>query len=767
MGNNSQQREMPVPATYQNRNEEYLPSTEFRTSIPEWEGEEIHLRDYLDVLLRRKWLILATLFLVFLSTVIFTLTSTKIYRATGRLEVVQKSPQVTQFEEVVASDIKYAEFLSTQVSLLRSDALAYRIADKLNLAEHPVITEKNDQGDGIGENIKTWFLSILPAPKEKDDKLKSQISNEILTQQGLKEFINNRLSVNLERNTSIVTIAFDSPDRQLSQDFVNTHIDEFILWKMDQKLESTQYAKEYLNKQMDRAKINLEKTEEELNRFAKLSNIVSLDTRLNSEYSQLEELNTAIAQAESDLINKKAAYNQAMQDGPSSLPMVLSSQVIGGLKSEYSRLQSEYEDLSTTFMDEYPAVKRIKSKMTSIDNRIQSEQNKILRSFKNEYQTAQLKFEALKDRVKNQKTAAMDTNEKATQYKILAREVETNKSIYQTLLQRSKEIESMGGVSTGNINIVDRATLPIFPFKPDVKKNLLLAMVLGLMMGIGGAFLMEYFDDTIKNPDQIADQFQIPILGVVPLAKDSGESLDRGFIDDPHSPFSESIRTAKVSIQLSSAERQAQKFVVTSTGPSEGKSTVSLNLAMAFAGSNERVLLIDCDLRKPRLHKAMGGRGGGSGIGLTNLLTTNEKIDTSIKQTDITNLWFLPSGPIPPNPVELLASNKFDLLMEQFESQFDRIIIDSPPFQGFADILVLSRKVGGIVLVSTIGETKREALRQFKKGMMNVQGHILGCLVNKVSASKGYGYYSYYTYSQYDQSGDTKKNRKKKKASAA
>lgn len=358
----------------------------------------------------------------------------------------------------------------------------------------------------------------------------------------------------------------------------------------------------------------------------------------------------------------------------------------------------------------------------------------------------------------------MGLNEKATQYKILVREVDTNKSIYQTLLQRSKEIESMAGVSTGNINIVDRATLPIFPYKPDVKKNLLLAIVLGLMIGIGGALLMEYFDDTIKNPDQIADQFQIPILGVVPLAKDSGESLDRGFIDDPHSPFSESIRTAKVSIQLSSADRQAQKFVVTSTGPSEGKSTVSLNLAMAFAGSNERVLLIDCDLRKPRLHKVLGGQGGG--IGLTNLLTINEKIETSIKQTDITNLWFLPSGPIPPNPVELLASNKFDVLMEQFENQFDRIIIDSPPFQGFADILVLSRKVGGIVLVSTIGETKREDLRQFKKGMMNVQGHILGCLVNKVSANKGYGYYSYYTYSQYDQSGESKKSRKKKKASS-
>ena len=745
-----------MPAQSVNRHEEYLPSTEFRTPIPEHMEEGANLRDYIDVLLRRKWLILAILFLVFLSTMVFTLTSEKTYRAVGRLEVVQQSSKVTQFEEVAASNIKSDEYLLTQVSLLKSEALIQRVIDKLNLAEHTVITNKDAQVgmvDLVKKRIKELIQPILSSKKEESAQQDSLLSEEILTGQKLKEFVQKRLSVDLERDTSIVTIAFESPDRQLSRDIVDTHIEEFMVWKMDQSLEATLYAREFLNKQIDRAKINLETSEEEMNRFAKLANIFSLDSKLNSEYSQLEELNAALAQAESDLIGKKATYDQARQDGSASLPMVLSSEMISNLKTEHSRLQSEYEDLSTTFMEEYPAVKRIKSKMLSVQNRIQAEQGKILRSIKNEYKTALLKFETLKARVKKQKETALDLNEKATQYKILAREVETNKSIYQTLLLRSKEIESMAGVTTGNINIVDRASLPILPFKPDVKKNLALAILIGLLAGIGCAFLLENLDDSIKNPDQIADRFNIPILGVVPLAKKTGRPLDTAFMTDPQEPFSESIRTAKVSIQLSGADSQTKQFVVTSTGPGEGKSTISLNLAMSFASADERVLLIDCDLRKPRLHKVLGNGEEKGGAGFTNLLATNEKIRVVLKKTDIPNLWFLPSGPIPLNPVELLASNKFDKFMEQCANNFDRIILDSPPFQGFADTLVLTRKVGGIVLVSTIGETKREALRQFKKGMMNIQGHIIGCIVNKVSTSRRYGYYSYSAYSQSDQKG--------------
>lgn len=345
--------------------------------------------------------------------------------------------------------------------------------------------------------------------------------------------------------------------------------------------------------------------------------------------------------------------------------------------------------------------------MLSIGERISVEEQKIFKAIENEYQTALKKRTALQERVNLQKKLAIDLNERATQYKIIAREVETNKGIYQSLLERAKEIESMVGVSSSNIHIVDRASLPIFPFKPKVRLNLLLAIVVGLMGGIGLAFLLEYFADTITNPDQISERFQIPILGVGPQVKSADYSLDKAFVSEPRSPISEAIRTTKVSLQLSGADANSKCFLITSTAPAEGKSTMAANLAFAFAGSEEKVLLLDADLRKPRLHKVFTQWSDGTRPGLSSYLAGVIDKDF-IQKTDFDNLWFIPAGPIPPNPVELLASNRFAELMASFNQEFDRIILDAPPHHGFADILVLSRQVGGVVLVSSIGETTRE-----------------------------------------------------------
>jgi capsular exopolysaccharide synthesis family protein len=392
-------------------------------------------------------------------------------------------------------------------------------------------------------------------------------------------------------------------------------------------------------------------------------------------------------------------------------------------------------------------VKNLEARLLTIAGRIKNEEEKIFQSIKNEYQTAMKKFEAMQARVGRQKQLAMDLNERATQYTTMTREVGTNKAIYQSLLQRTKEIESMVGVSSSNIHIIDRAALPIFPFKPKVKLNLLLAIVVGFFAGLGCVFLIEYFADTITNPDQITDRFQIPILGVVPLAKSNGHALEKIFISDPRAPLSEAIRTSKVSIQLSGAATNSKSFLVTSSTPAEGKTTLAVNLAMSFAVAGEKVVLIDSDLRKPRIHKVFGIKNGGNGHGLSSFLAgVSDKMN--LFRTETENLRIIPSGPIPPNPVELLASKRFKKLLDKLSDKFDRIILDGPPHYGFADILVLSQQVGGIVLISSLGETRREALRHFKKAINNVNGVILGCIVNKMNTAKKYGYRSYYKYYQ-------------------
>ncbi|MDZ7831053.1 MAG: polysaccharide biosynthesis tyrosine autokinase [Desulfobacterales bacterium] len=723
-----------------------LPAAEYRDAIPDYDDEEINIRDYIDVVFRRKWLLLFVLLVVFTTSLISTLSQNKIYRASGTLQVSPTTQKVTKFDDVVEENLNSKAYISTQVALLKSDVVAARALENLDIASYLKQSEKKKNGK-IFQQVKSFIKSLLPfgttnAAENPENKISKAIDEKKYI-----GFFKNHLSVSTQKNSTMISISFGSTSREFSRNAVNVVMEEFVDWKMDQKLKSSRKAREYLMKQIEQAKINLENAEEQQNKFARQAGIVSMDSRLNSVFKQLEDINNALSEAETALIQKKARYEQAMKGGRESLPKVLESELIGNLKSQYAELQSEYDHLEETFHAEYPDVKQIRSRMRSLEERIQNEIQVIIDSIENEYLAAQSRVEALKEKMEERKQEALALNQRATQYKIMEREVETNKAIYQSLLERAKEIESMAGVSPTNIQVVDKASLPIFPAKPDVKRNLLLAIVLGLIGGIGAAFVMEYFADTITNPDQITDRFQLPILGVIPLVKESNEyPVEKTFINNPRSAMSEAFRTSKVSIQLSGSDANARCIAITSTAPGEGKTTIAANMAQTFAGAGEKVVLIDADLRKPRLNKVFQKASvANDGNGLSSFLAgvINNRF---IAKTSVDNLYLIPSGPIPPNPVELLASNRFSMLLKKLSERFDRIILDAPPHQGFADVLVLSRKVGGLILVSSIGETTRDGLRHFKKGMQNVQGNILGCVVNKVNLDQRYGYRSYYKY---------------------
>jgi capsular exopolysaccharide synthesis family protein len=307
----------------------------------------------------------------------------------------------------------------------------------------------------------------------------------------------------------------------------------------------------------------------------------------------------------------------------------------------------------------------------------------------------------------------------------------------------------MAGVSSSNIQIVNRAALPLLPVKPNVKLNLLLAIVVGFLVGIGCAFLAEYFADTVTNPHEISDKFQIPLLGTIPLTKPDEHGLENSFLRYPRAPFSEAIRSSRVSVQLSGSGVRSKSFLITSTLPSEGKTTLAVNMALSFAAAGEKTVLIDADLRKPRLHEVFHLNKRVNGNGLSSFLaevTDRLKVFNDCHK----NLKIILSGPVPPNPAELLASGRFKYLLKNLLDRHDRIILDGPPHIGFADTLILSKSVGGIVLVSSIGETSREAIGQFKKSIVNVNGTILGCIVNKVDFNQKYGYGGYYkSYQKY------------------
>ncbi|MDZ7761853.1 MAG: polysaccharide biosynthesis tyrosine autokinase [Desulfovermiculus sp.] len=733
-----------------------MPSTDVREPVPEFE-EEIHLRDYLDVVLRRKWLVVSILVVTFVSTLIITLSMQPIFKASGTMEISQRAPQVTKFEELAASEMRSQEFLQTQVQLLQQNSVADRVIEQLSLQANPGFNPPPDESadnfvtrwlQNIKQGMKGFVASLTGSGEEGTAGADPQF-DEYKKNIGLRSKYLSNLQVSPQRETNLVTVTFDSTDPQLASRVVNTHMQEFIDWRMDKKIESSQSANRQLDRQVDQARIQLEKSREELNAYAQKAGIISLDSRMNQVYKQLEEINAALATAERERIIAENKYEQARKGDLSSLPEVMNNELIQQLKGQYADLQGRYQELLSTFKPEYPDLKNLKARMDDIKARIEEEKNSVLNSLRSEYERAQEREARLSETAQEKKQLALNLNDKVTQYSILRQEVETNKQIYQSLLDRSKEIHANVGTELPNLQVVSAADRPLLPSEPNVRRNLLLALVLGLMLGVGLAFFLEYLDNTVKKIEELTDRFKLTMLGVAPeVAKTEQKELDQYITQHPRSSFSESIRTARTAIQLSSFDHPPKSLVVTSTNPGQGKTTVALNLAQAFAAAEERVILLECDLRKPRLNKLFSGNGTNRTKGLSNYLSNLCSLQEVIHNLDGTNLKIIPSGTIPPNPTELLSSKRMRSFVAKLEEKFDRVILDAPPFTGFADALVLSNQVGGVVLVATLGETEREALRIFTRSMHNVQAQILGCIVNKMNTGYRYGgyYYRYYKY---------------------
>jgi capsular exopolysaccharide synthesis family protein len=736
-----------------------LPSIEMAPPVPEFD-DSVDLRDYLDIILRRKWLVLSIVFVSLITTFIVSYSMQPLYKAKARIELSVQAPRVTKFEDTMTSQIETRQFIQTQLKLLQSESLADRVIERLQLDTNPAFhpPAKKEVEESIFTGIRQFFRNIRKS--FSDSQGQEQQGDLQLAQLRLRKSTESRfagsLQIQPERDTTLMSLAFISADAVVARDVLNTLIQEFISWQVDKKIDASINAKKQLEKQIDLARIQLEKAETSLNDFSRKAGIVSLGSNLNLVYSQLEEANKSYLAAQSERLNKESLYNQSKQ-GPSSLPSIVESQLIQKLRGDYIALTAEYGEASVTFKDDYPKLQNIKAKMANIEKQIKVEENRVVDSIKNDYFSALQKEEILKQDTESKKALAMQLNDRAAQYKILEREVDTNKLIHQSLFERSREFDARVGTELGSVQVVDYATQPLAPYTPDIPKNLLFALLAGIVGGIGLAFLLEYLDNTVKRFDEISDRFHLPILGVLPFIRpDEFQDIANLVRLRPTSGFSEAIRTAKVSIQLSSSfDRPPKLLLVTSTNPGEGKSTVAANLVQAFA-PEEKVLLIDADLRKPALHRLLSanGNGGSPGAkrrGLSNYLTGASGIEEIIQESGVENLQVMFSGPIPPNPSELLASNRMRQLLETVGKHYDRIIIDAPPATGFADALILGHYADGVILINTLGKTHREALRIFRKNLVNVGGRLIGSIVNKLDVRSRYGgyYYQYYRYYRY------------------
>jgi polysaccharide biosynthesis transport protein len=706
------------------------------------DGDEIDLLAYWRILVKRRWLVLSILGGVVALALLATLMATPIYRATTVLQLEKEGQQVVQVEGVQPSGDGWdPNFLTTQYELIRSRSLAERVANELNLTDAAL--------ERISAPGWTSRMLALLRPASKEALTAAEAKVDAATQlRNAASVVSAGLSVEPVRNSRLVKINFDSPSPQFSAQVANAISEGFIASGLERRFGASSYAKTFLEDQLKVTKAKLEQSERQLVAFAQKENIVNTGEGGQSLATQnLTQLNAALAAAQDQRIRAEARWRQASSG---AMPAdIIGNSNIRPLQQQKAVLQGTYQQKLQTFKPDYPEMQQLKGQIDELNRQIAQETGGVRASVRAEYSAAASQERMLMSQIASLRTQALDVDGRSIQYNILKREVDTNRELYDGLLQRFKEVGVAGDVRSNNISIIDRAEVPRWRFKPNLMLNLAIGMLLGGMLGVLAAFLLEFLDDTIKTPDDVEQKLRLAVLGIIPQLgpKENLGSVSR----DSRSSFSEAYRSVRTALQFSTDHGVPKTLLVTSTGPGEGKSTTALALARNFAELGKRVLLIEADMRNPSLHRTLGLQG--HGIGLSNLLAGAATLSQSTLDVDDDRFKIILAGPLPPNPAELLSGSKLISALTIAREHYDQIIIDGPPVLGLADAPILSNVVEGTLLVVNSSKTRISAAQAALKRLLTARARVVGALLSKYdpkTAGYGYGYgYQYESYYAY------------------
>ncbi len=712
---------------------------------------ELNLRDYWHVITHRKWTVLVFFLVVVITTVVASFLATPIYRSSLTLQIERELPKVVKFQDVVPVESAMdKDFYQTQYELLKSRTLAKRVIDHLALATHSAFNSTESS------NWQGWIRSILAAaPGVGEESHTSAVRRDEL----VEEFLDN-LSIEPVKQSRLVRVSFESKDAELAARVLNALAENFIQMNLERRVDASSYAKSFLEDRLTQVKAKLEDSEKKLVAFAREHEIIKVDTNRSVQLQKLNEASRALATAERERIEAEALYNETMATQGHGLSQVLDSIVIQKLKQTEAEMEASYQEKLNIFKPAYPSMLQLKQQIDEIAEQIEEEVTNIRAAIRSQYQMAKLKERALANKVGTLKSEVLSIQDSSIPYNILQREVDTNRELYEGLLQRMKEVGVAGGVTTNNVSVVDGAEVPYKKHKPRIAVNALLALIIGVVGGIGLAFLFEHLDDTLKEPEVLERRLQLPVLGVVPEVKMLKSHLADPLriaklaFNEPRSGLAEAYRSVRTSLLFSTSRGAPNIMLFTSPGPGEGKTTSALNVAITFTQTGNKVLLIDTDLRNPSLHSLLQLNNM---MGLTNYLAGDAQPVEISQHTNITNLFVIPSGPLPPNPAELLSSDKMADLLELAADKFDYVILDGPPILGLADALVLANIAQGTVVVAEAGVTRLGHLQGALKRMRSAHANIVGSVMAKYKeSSNAYGYHHYYYY-QSDDSGRVRK----------
>lgn len=705
------------------------------------DDDEIDLLAYWHILVKRRRLIVGVLATVVALALLYTLMATPVYRASAMLQLDREGIRPVQVDGLQAGDERGFDptFLQTQYELLKSRSLAERVANELNLTESDL--DRLAPAGWLGRILEL----LRPKTSKKTDERVSTAGNSGAVLYAAADFVSKNLSVEPVRNSRLVRINFDSPDPRFSARAANAIADNFIAAGLERRFGASSYAKTYLEEQLKLAKARLEDSERKLVEFAQKESLVNTGEQGQSLAAQnLTQLNAALATAQDQRIRAQARWQQASSGAMP--PDMLSNSNVRALQQQKGQLQAQYQLKLQTFKPDYPEMLQLKSQIDELDRQIATELGGIRASVKAEYDAAVRQEQMLTGQIAALRTQALDVDGRSIQYNILKREVDTNRQLYDGLLQRYKEVGVAGDVRSNNVSIIDRAEVPLLRYRPSMTLNLAIGLLLGGVLGVLLAFLLEFLDDTLKTPEDIEQKLKLPVLGVIPKLGPKENVAE--VAANPQSAFSEAYRSVRTALQFATDHGVPKTLLVTSSGPGEGKSTTALALARNLTQLGKRVLLVDADLRNPSLHKTLGLRPE---FGLSNLLAGACAFSDTVQSTGEAQLDVILAGPLPPNPAELLSGSKLISLLTVGSERYDHVIVDGPPVLGLADAPILANAIDGTLLVVNSAKTKISAAQSALKRLLAARARVIGGLLTKYDArTAGYGYgYRYDSYYAY------------------
>ena len=687
------------------------------------------LWDYWPILLRHKWTIVSAVLVALAIGTVISLSTTPIYEAVGRIVINREGADTAGLKnsDPGASDSydDYMVAMDTQTRVLQSDAIAKLVISKLNLDSEPAFAGK--------------AAVSAATPHSLDPRRET----------GLVGKFHGALQISSVPRTRLLEIRFSSPDPALAAKTVNTIIDTYIEQNYKTHLEATTRTSDWLTQQLSELQMKVQESQRKLVEYQKEHGILGIDEKENIITSKLDELNKQLTAAEGDRMQKESVYRLATSGDPDLLSNLDPSSPLVRLRSQEADLHRQLAQASVKFQPAYPKVEELNNELQAVQADIKVEVARLAAKYKKDYLAALEREKLLRASLENQKTEENRLNESAIEYSLLKRDVESNRQLYEGLLQRLKEAGVMTGLRSSNVRIVDPASPPGAPTTPNIPRNILMSLLVGLAGGIALAFILESRDDTVHSLEQAQMITALPSLAVIPLAASSGRSLLPGKRQakaaasatalQPKSQIAEAYRALRTSVLLSRTGQSAKVLMVTSALPQEGKTTTSVNLAIVLAQHDARVLLIEADMRRSGISQVFDLN---SEAGLSTILAGESAAKATIQSVPaVPNLSVLPAGPVPLNPSVMLGSSRMKDLLADLDADFDYVIIDTPPVLSVTDAVLLSKLVDSTLLVIRAGMTSKAALHRVYEVLAHVDAHVMGVILNAADSTEPDRYY--------------------------